>query len=225
MPATKPLYDLVLMLDTSADDGRRNEIVASAEEMISSGGELVTKQDWGPRQMAFEIRHKKDADYHLLQFHATPELLERLDRQLRIVDEVVRYRIVKLAPGTPPPVEQRSEPRPAGSTVETDAVETPAPENADERQPRRQQPPTRPQPTLLQLRRKQPQTRPPTSHPQRPTRPTSRLPHRPPSSARYSSYRALDACPDRGAAPADSAQSTQTAPFFARCRRVLRTPV
>jgi small subunit ribosomal protein S6 len=132
MPATKPLYDLVLMLDTSADDGRRNEIVASAEEMISSGGELVTKQDWGPRQMAFEIRHKKDADYHLLQFHATPELLERLDRQLRIVDEVVRYRIVKLAPGTPPPVEQRSEPRPAGSTVETDAVETPAPENADE---------------------------------------------------------------------------------------------
>jgi small subunit ribosomal protein S6 len=120
MSANKPLYDLVLMLDTSADDARRKEIVASAEETIAAGGEVVNKQDWGPRQMTFEIRHKKDADYHLLQFHATPDVLERLDRQLRIVDEVVRYRIVKLAPGTPPPVEQRPEPRPTSSTVNTD---------------------------------------------------------------------------------------------------------
>ncbi|HZO35751.1 MAG TPA: 30S ribosomal protein S6 [Solirubrobacteraceae bacterium] len=126
MPATKPLYDLVLMLDTTAEDSRRQEIVASAEAIVAAGGEVVNKQDWGPRQMAFEIRHKKDADYHLLQFHATAEVLERLDRQLRIVDEVVRYRIVKLAPGTPPPVEQRAEPRPASVTVDAPADDTAA---------------------------------------------------------------------------------------------------
>jgi hypothetical protein len=64
--------------------------------------------------MAYEIRHKKDAEYHLLQFHATPELLAQLDRTLRITDEVVRFRIIKLAPGTPPPPEHRPEPRPGG---------------------------------------------------------------------------------------------------------------
>lgn len=130
MPATKPLYDLVLMLDTTAEDSRRQEIVASAEEIVAAGGEVVNKQDWGQRQMAFEIRHKKDADYHLLQFHATAEVLERLDRQLRIVDEVVRYRIVKLAPGTPPPVEQRSEPRPASVTVDAPADDVAEPAEA-----------------------------------------------------------------------------------------------
>ena len=30
---------------------------------------VVSKHDWGPRTMAYEIRHKTDAEYHLLQFH------------------------------------------------------------------------------------------------------------------------------------------------------------
>jgi small subunit ribosomal protein S6 len=114
MAATKPLYDLVLMLDTAAEESRRAEILASTEEAVGKDGEIVNKQDWGARALAFEIRHKKDADYHLLQFHGTPELLRQLDRTLRITDEVVRFRIIKLAPGTPAPPEQRVEAR-AGS--------------------------------------------------------------------------------------------------------------
>ena len=85
--------------------------------------------------MAFEIRHKKDAEYHLLQFHATPELLSRLDRTLRITDEVVRFRIIKLAPGTPAPPESRPEPRPGGTADEVPAAEAPAPEPAYETAP------------------------------------------------------------------------------------------
>ena len=107
------------MLDTSADDSRRAEILKSVQEAVAKGGEVVNEQDWGPRAMAFEIRHKKDADYHLLQFHGTPELLAQLDRSLRITDEVVRFRIIKLAAGTPAPPEHRPEPRPGGVAEET----------------------------------------------------------------------------------------------------------
>jgi small subunit ribosomal protein S6 len=114
MAQTQPLYDIVLMLNTSADDARRAEILKNVEEMIGKGGEVVNKQEWGPRAMAFEIRHMKDADYHLLQFHGTPELLSQLDRTLRITDEVVRFRVIKLAPGTPAPPETRPEPAPGG---------------------------------------------------------------------------------------------------------------
>ena len=120
MASAQPLYDLVLMLDTSAEDSRRAEILKSVQDAVSKGGEVVNEQDWGPRAMAFEIRHKKDAEYHLLQFHGTPELLAQLDRSLRITDEVVRFRIIKLAPGTPPAPEHRPEPRPGG------AVEAPS---------------------------------------------------------------------------------------------------
>jgi small subunit ribosomal protein S6 len=114
MPATQPLYDLVLMLDTAADDDRRASVLQSVEQAVAKGGEIVNQQDWGARSLAFEIRHKKDAEYHLLQFHATPDLLAQLDRTLRITDEVVRFRVIKLAPGTPAPPDQRAEARAAG---------------------------------------------------------------------------------------------------------------
>jgi small subunit ribosomal protein S6 len=127
MADTKPLYDLVLMLDTSAEDARRAEILKSVQGAVTEGGEVVNEQDWGARAMAFEIRHKKDAEYHLLQFHGTPELLSRLDRSLRITDEVVRFRIIKLAPGTPPAPESRPEPRPGGVAEEGQAPAPAAP--------------------------------------------------------------------------------------------------
>jgi small subunit ribosomal protein S6 len=117
MTAPTPLYDLVLMLDTAAEDTRRAEILKSVQDTVAKGGEIVNEQEWGARTMAFEIRHKKDAEYHLLQFHGTPELLSQLQRTLRITDEVVRFRIIKLAPGTPPPPDQRAEPR-AGAAPE-----------------------------------------------------------------------------------------------------------
>lgn len=117
MARPQPLYDLVLMLDTGAEDARRAEILSLVEDAIGKGGEIVNKQDWGARATAYEIGHKKDADYHLLQFHGTPELLSQLDRSLRITDEVVRFRIIKLAPGTPEPPDQRAEPRAGGEAA------------------------------------------------------------------------------------------------------------
>jgi small subunit ribosomal protein S6 len=103
MAAPAPIYDLVVMLDTTAPDDQRAKILADAETMIGNGGEVVSKHDWGPRTMAYEIRHKTDAEYHLIQFHGTAELLANLQRTLRITDGVVRFRIIKLEPGTPDP--------------------------------------------------------------------------------------------------------------------------
>ena len=115
MPAHDPLYDLVLMLDSAAPDEQRQKVLDSVKRTIVTGGEIVNEQDWGVRQTAYEIRHKTDAEYHLLQFHAaTRDVLETLQRTLRITDGVVRFRIIKLAPGTPAPPASRPEPRPTG---------------------------------------------------------------------------------------------------------------
>jgi small subunit ribosomal protein S6 len=113
MAAPDPIYDLVVLLDTAAPDDERAKILADAEAMITSGGSVVSKHDWGPRTMAYEIRHKTDAEYHLIQFHGTAQLLESLQRTLRITDGVVRFRIIKLEPGTPDPP-----PRPERAPVE-----------------------------------------------------------------------------------------------------------
>jgi small subunit ribosomal protein S6 len=106
------LYDLTLLLDTTATPERREEILSEVENRIRAEGEIVGRHDWGVRNLAYEIRHKPDADYHLIQFHGPAALLEELGRSLKIADGVVRFRIIKLRPGTPAPPELRPEPRP-----------------------------------------------------------------------------------------------------------------
>ena len=120
MAATAPLYDLVLMLDPAVPDEERAAIRSGAEDAITAAGEVVSKHDWGVRAMTFEIDHRKEAEYHLIQFHGPASLLENLQRTLRIADGVMRFRIIRLAPGTPPPPAQRpdapvAEPEPASA--------------------------------------------------------------------------------------------------------------
>src|SRR3954454_8036657 len=129
MPATQPTYDLMLMLDTAATDEQRKKVLSDVQAMVARGGEVVNEQDWGTRPTAYEIRHKTDAEYHLLQFHASRELLETMHRTLRITDGVVRFRIIKLAPATPPaPEAPAAPPRPAAeeAPAEAPAAEAPA---------------------------------------------------------------------------------------------------
>jgi small subunit ribosomal protein S6 len=103
MAQPPPLYDLVVLLDSEATEEQSTKVLNDAEKIIRNGGEIVSDQDWGLRALAYEIRHKGAAQYHLMQFHGPREVLEQLDRMLHIADGVVRYRIIKLKPGTPPP--------------------------------------------------------------------------------------------------------------------------
>ena len=100
MAEEQPIYDLILLLDPSAEEERRSNILASLEQVIERQGAIVSRHDWGLRPTAYEVRKRADADYHLLQFQGTPELL---DHALKITDGVNRFRIIKLRKGTPPP--------------------------------------------------------------------------------------------------------------------------
>jgi len=106
------LYDLMLLVDPAAPDDRQSAVIHEVEQMLSAA-ELVGEYDWGTRRLAYEIDHREEADYRLWQFNAEPEVLERLNTRLRIMDGVLRFRIIKLKPGSPPPPPPRPDgPRP-----------------------------------------------------------------------------------------------------------------
>jgi len=103
-------YDLMLMLDPTAPEERRSAAISETESMIGSDGELVSSHDWGTRRMAYEIDHRPEAEYRLYQFKGENPLLDRLNQRLRILDGVLRFRIIKVKPGqpTPPPPDQQA---------------------------------------------------------------------------------------------------------------------
>jgi small subunit ribosomal protein S6 len=121
MSTDAPTYDLVMLLDPQAEEQARAKPLADARAAIQAQGELLRHDEWGDRALAYAINRRSTAEYHLLQFHAgTPELLRTLDRSLRIADEVLRFRIIKLRPGVPePPDMQASAPAPQRRATET----------------------------------------------------------------------------------------------------------
>src|SRR5205807_4024431 len=102
---------------------------------------------WGTRALAYPINRKTVAEYHMMQFHtSSAELLHQLDRSLRLADEAIRHRIVKLKAGVPDPPDMRSSaeapraaPAPSAPTPTAEPAATPEPEPEPE-------PPAEPEP-------------------------------------------------------------------------------
>lgn len=125
-----PLYDLMLLLDSNAPDERRGEIASNVQSTIERSGTLVGAHDWGMRRLAYEIDHRPDADYRLYQFETADDdhsLLEQLDHTLKITDGVLRFRIIRLKPGSPPPPTPRQAARPREIAPEPEETATVAP--------------------------------------------------------------------------------------------------
>jgi small subunit ribosomal protein S6 len=109
MTLPAPTYDLVLLLDPQADEAAREKLIDDTRAAIESQGELLRHDRWGERALAYPIDRKTSAEYHLVQFHvATTDLLSSLDRALRLADDALRFRIIKLAPGVGAPPDMSS---------------------------------------------------------------------------------------------------------------------
>jgi small subunit ribosomal protein S6 len=106
MATEASLYDLMLVLSTTVEEERRAKIVSDVEAQIAGGdGALQRNDDWNTRPLAYEISHQREGEYHLLQFTGPATLLDALSHTLRIDDGVLRFRIIKVLPGTPGPPE------------------------------------------------------------------------------------------------------------------------
>lgn len=104
MPSKTRLYDLVLAISTTVEDDRAAKVLSDVQAQIENGGGAMERNDdWHARPLAYEINHQAEGHYHLLQFTCSdPALIESLSYNLRIDDAVLRHRIIRNLPGTPP---------------------------------------------------------------------------------------------------------------------------
>ena len=124
-------YEILLMLDPDLPEGRQEEIIKRARELVENAkGTWVRHDVWGRRRLAYEIAHKGEGSYHLLNFDADAETLAELSRILRITDGVMRHLAVRRVEGTagaPPPPEPepvaRSVPEPTYAEANTSSEE------------------------------------------------------------------------------------------------------
>ena len=91
-------YELMIIIDGDVDDAMAQAWVKTVSTAITAaGGTIHGKPDWwGKRPFAYPI-NKKEAGYYLVVECAAPGgALDELERQLRLADDVVRHKLIRL---------------------------------------------------------------------------------------------------------------------------------
>jgi small subunit ribosomal protein S6 len=94
-------YEIVLMIDPGFAEADRDQLVAQTKARIEADGSILNEDNWGVREMAYEIDHKSSSDYRWMRFTASTSVLDDLDHNLKITDGIVRFRIFRVDPDAP----------------------------------------------------------------------------------------------------------------------------
>ena len=90
-------YEVVVILEPSLEESQVQAILNKSTEQLQAGGATVNKVDkWGKRRFAYEIAKKTEGFYVLLDITSEPAPMADLDRSLRLADDVLRHKIVRL---------------------------------------------------------------------------------------------------------------------------------
>src|ERR1041384_7379805 len=67
------------------------------QEIITGQGGSITKTEMmGKRQLAYEINHKKDGTYVLLEVEGSGKEIAEVERRMRVNDQILRYMTVRV---------------------------------------------------------------------------------------------------------------------------------
>ena len=90
-------YEVMVILEPSLEESAVQAVINRSTEQLQSGGGTVNRVDkWGKRRFAYEIAKKLEGFYVLLDVSSEPAPMEELDRNLRLADDVLRHKIVRI---------------------------------------------------------------------------------------------------------------------------------
>mgnify|MGYP001132214922 CR=1 FL=1 len=89
-------YELALVVNAKIEDAERAAVVDKAKGYIERfGGKIGEIEEWGKRKLAYEIQKMDEAYYYFIPFTAEPDCPNELEKRMRIMDNVLRYLIVR----------------------------------------------------------------------------------------------------------------------------------
>src|SRR4029077_1602735 len=95
-PAMRP-YEVMIIIDADLDEETIRAAVERWLQLIESkGAERGIVDFWGKRRLAYEIPHKGDGYYRVMQARAEPQAMEELHRVLSLADEVIRHKVLRI---------------------------------------------------------------------------------------------------------------------------------
>ncbi len=96
-PKTTREYETVVILRPDVLDEERSKVLDRVNATIARlSGHVLRYEDWGKRRLAYRIRKNSHGLYHYYQYLGFSDLVGELERNLRILEPVIKFMTVKL---------------------------------------------------------------------------------------------------------------------------------
>lgn len=89
-------YELMVIIDGSLEEADATAQVTQIENRLNELGTVGSTDFWGRRTFAYEIDHKTEGSYVVYEVLAEPGALDPIERSLRLADEIVRHKLLRL---------------------------------------------------------------------------------------------------------------------------------
>ena len=95
--AEKRTYEVVFIIDPDTEDAEVMRLTEAVQKIITDQGGNITKTEMmGKRQLAYEINHRRDGVYVLLEVDGSGAEIAELERRMRVNDRILRYMTVRV---------------------------------------------------------------------------------------------------------------------------------
>ncbi|MFM7145743.1 MAG: 30S ribosomal protein S6 [Actinomycetales bacterium] len=89
-------YEVMVILDPDLEERTIAPSLDTFMNVIKSDGGSVNKVDiWGKRRLAYEINHRGEGIYAVLDLTASVDSVKELDRQLNLNEAVMRTKVTR----------------------------------------------------------------------------------------------------------------------------------
>jgi small subunit ribosomal protein S6 len=96
MPHMRPYEVMAIFEATTEPSVIQGELDRALEVIRTNGGNPGAIDRWGKRSFAYEVNHKREGYYVVVEFTGEPETVAALDRMLGLADVVVRHKVVRM---------------------------------------------------------------------------------------------------------------------------------
>jgi small subunit ribosomal protein S6 len=90
-------YEVMIIFDAGLEEDNIRAVLDRTTDILQSrGGKVVRVDRWGRRRFAYELKHRLEGYYVLLETTSEPEPMAEVDRVLSLADEVIRHKVIRL---------------------------------------------------------------------------------------------------------------------------------
>ncbi len=90
-------YEVMVIFDADLEEETIRSAVERSLVLIESKGAVRGAIDWwGKRRLAYEVKHRFEGFYVVMQAKAEPAAMDELNRSLSLSDDVIRHKILRI---------------------------------------------------------------------------------------------------------------------------------